>query len=196
MAEQRNKHNMRLKSTLFTLTLGVAILFFSYILLFQISNLSEIINPPEEATGKSGENFSYEIAPINPRKDRLYNLINSYRLQNNLPALRVSAQLELSACAKDEDMISKDYWSHDSPQGVTPWHFYDLAGYAYDIAGENLAYGNYDSEERILKLWVDSPTHKENLDKDFTEQGLCIKYSENYQGSPNYVIVHHFATPQ
>ena len=42
----------------------------------------------------------------------------------------------------------------------------------YEFLGENLAQG-YDSEKEMLQAWLDSPLHRENLEKNFNFS--CIK---------------------
>ncbi|MEO8515431.1 MAG: CAP domain-containing protein, partial [Flavobacterium sp.] len=43
---------------------------------------------------------------------------------------------------------------------------------------ENIAY-NYDSPEAALKAWLNSPTHKENIEGDFTNFGISIRVDSN-----------------
>lgn len=40
--------------------------------------------------------------------------------------------------------------------------------------GENVAY-NYNSAEAVLKAWLNSPSHKQNLEGDYTHFGIAIK---------------------
>lgn len=40
--------------------------------------------------------------------------------------------------------------------------------------GENVAY-NFKTPESVLKAWLNSPTHKENIEGDFTHFGIAIR---------------------
>ncbi|HEY5152776.1 MAG TPA: CAP domain-containing protein, partial [Candidatus Saccharimonadales bacterium] len=45
---------------------------------------------------------------------------NADRIDNHKPALSLDPQLEAAAQAKANDMVRRDYWSHNSPDGKTP----------------------------------------------------------------------------
>src|SRR6195952_5735885 len=44
-----------------------------------------------------------------------------------------------TARAHSQDMIDRDYFAHDTPEGVTPFQRMTNAGYNYTTAGENIA---------------------------------------------------------
>ena len=122
-------------------------------------------------------------------------LINQKRAENKLVPLSENTDLDVSACHKLDDMVKNHYWAHTSPSGVTPWHWFDVVGYNYRHAGENLAYGQTNASE-LIDAWMNSPEHKANiLDKGFTEQGMCIKYA-NFQGNNHWIIVSHFGSKE
>ena len=64
---------------------------------------------------------------------------NQNRVTNNIAGLQVSPLLQAAAQEKANDMASKGYFAHTSPQGVTPWYWFENVGYNFDYAGENLA---------------------------------------------------------
>lgn len=110
--------------------------------------------------------------------------------------LTISDKLNASAQKKCEDMVAKNYWSHNDPQGNEPWHFFTDAGYSYNDAGENLAYG-YIKEGDVITGWMNSPAHKENLlATKFTEVGFGVCKSDNYVDTgKQLIVVQHFARP-
>ena len=65
---------------------------------------------------------------------KLYQLTNEKRLQNNLPFLIYNEQLSKAAEQKANDMFEKNYWSHYSPSGTSPWKFLDSQEYQYEFA--------------------------------------------------------------
>lgn len=118
-------------------------------------------------------------------------LINQERAKNNIPVLAYNAQLEASACAKADDMLSKNYWSHVAPDGSHWAKFIDATGYRYYRVGENLAYGQLSNAD-VVTDWVGSETHLKNIkDAEFTEQGMCVRYGD-FQGGKYAVTVNHF----
>src|SRR5882757_4641638 len=61
---------------------------------------------------------------------------NTQRAGNGEGALGLNAQLDQAAQAKANDMATRDYWSHNTPDGQTPWSFITATGYNYAAAGE------------------------------------------------------------
>lgn len=131
-------------------------------------------------------------APVVPavQPSRLTALTNEWRTQNNLPALIESPLLNKSAELKCLDMQTKNYWSHNSPDGTSPWVFFKQADYSYAFAGENLA-KEFDSPEEDVNGWRNSPTHNENL--------LSLKYTEvgfaTCDGPQDNLVVQHLGKP-
>ncbi len=122
---------------------------------------------------------------------------NSVRQKNQQPRLVQNPQLAAAAQAKATDMANRNYWTHLTPEGKTPWTFIDGQGYAYQKAGENLAYG-FATQSEVVTGWLNSPAHKENLlDKDYREVGYGVANSPDYQGSgPQTIVVALYATPK
>ncbi len=121
---------------------------------------------------------------------------NAERSGNGLNSLSINSKLNSSAQAKANDMVSKDYWSHNTPSGQEPWVFFDAAGYNYQKAGENLAYGFSTSSETTVG-WMNSASHRANiLDGAYTEVGFGFANSENFVGTgQETIVVAHYGTP-
>lgn len=119
---------------------------------------------------------------------------NNARAANGLGALSNNQKLNNSAQSKANDMIARDYWSHNTPDGTQPWWFFTQAGYNYSNAGENLAYGFSDSASTV-DAWMNSAGHRANILGSYTEIGVGIASGANYQGGENTVVVAHYATP-
>jgi hypothetical protein len=121
---------------------------------------------------------------------------NQARKDNAKPVLVENSQLDQAANAKAQDMMTRDYWSHMTPDGKTPWTFVSAAGYHYQKAGENLAYG-FGSSSEVIKGWLNSPAHKENLlDSNYRDVGFGIANSPNYQGNgPETIVVAIYGQP-
>lgn len=101
-------------------------------------------------------------------------LINQKRQDAGLSPLTINEQLAKAALFKANDMFAKNYWSHNSPDGVTPWTFIKSAGYTYTYAGENLARG-FSTSKDVVDAWMASPSHKENiLSPNYQDIGFTI----------------------
>ena len=119
---------------------------------------------------------------------------NSERQKLNLPLLQYNDVLSQSAAAKAADMFANNYWSHNSPEGKTPWEFFKSVGYKYSIAGENLAKDFYDTDG-LLKAWMNSPTHRDNIvNTKYQEIGIAV-VNGVLNGVKTTLVVQHFATP-
>lgn len=126
-------------------------------------------------------------------KTALVEYVNKTRDSSGLSLLRENPELDLAAYLKAKDILEKDYFDHWSPEGVSPWHWFDEAGYDYKFAGENLAIGFLDSIE-VHDAWLDSPTHKENiLNKNFKEIGIAVLKGE-FEGRETNVVVQLFGS--
>ena len=114
---------------------------------------------------------------------------NSKRSANGVGSLTANSQLNSAAQAKANDMVARDYWSHNTPDGNPPWVFIDAQGYAYTKAGENLAYG-FSTSSATVTGWMNSPSHKANmLDGAFTEVGFGFANSSDYVGTGEETVV-------
>lgn len=114
---------------------------------------------------------------------------NSQRAGHGRSALSLNSKLNAAAQAKANDMVARNYWSHNTPDGQEPWVFFDAQGYVYKKAGENLAYGFATSEATVIG-WMNSPSHKANLlDSAFSEVGFGFANGQDYVGTGNETVV-------
>lgn len=128
-------------------------------------------------------------------RGELLNATNSYRAQNGLGALSSNGLLDSAAQAKAQHMIDNNYWSHVAPDGTQPWFFFDQAGYAYQAAGENLAYG-FMTSSAVVDAWMNSASHRANILGDYVDVGFGFVNGANYQNGQYTVVVAHYGKPQ
>lgn len=121
---------------------------------------------------------------------------NQERANNGLGPLTINSKLNSSAQSKANDMVARDYWAHNTPDGQEPWIFFDAAGYQYQKAGENLAYG-FATSSATVTGWMNSPSHRANmLDSGYTEVGFGFTNGPNFVSTGNEtVVVAHYAKP-
>ncbi len=118
---------------------------------------------------------------------------NERMVLSELP-LKRNALLDQAAQLKADDMAKNHYFAHNSPTGVTPWHWFDEVSYQYSHAGENLAVHFTDSNE-VVKAWMNSPTHRANIvNGSYTEIGVGTAEGE-YEGFKTVFVVQLFGTP-
>jgi uncharacterized protein YkwD len=118
---------------------------------------------------------------------------NKERTKNNLGELQLNSNLSKAASAKAADMVKKDYWSHNTPDGKTPWYFIESVGYEYINAGENLAYG-FKTNEGVINGWMNSQKHRDNVLGDYKDVGFGYANSDNFQGGSYTVVVAMYGT--
>ncbi len=108
-------------------------------------------------------------------KDKIIDLANGDRKDKGIPELSENEKLSQAAADKAEDMVLNNYFSHTSPQEITPWHWIEKEDYDYNYAGENLAM-DFTSAEKMNEAWMASPTHRANiLNEKYKEIGIAIK---------------------
>lgn len=108
--------------------------------------------------------------PVNLSSDKLFQLVNEWRAQNGYQAFIYSDFAESIAIRRLPE-VKKD-WSHN--------------GFSYEkycdscYLGENLSRG-YLTEPEILNAWLNSPSHRENLELPFSHSAIvCDNTEENY----------------
>lgn len=119
---------------------------------------------------------------------------NKIRSDNSKSELTLSAKLNKAANLKAQDMFADQYWSHNAPDGTLPWKWLGDVGYDYSEAGENLAM-NYSLTANVMKAWMNSPEHRENVLKgSYQEVGFSI-VSGTLNNKPTTIIVALYAVP-
>ena len=119
-------------------------------------------------------NFPPNIFFADITKIALTNLVNQSRQEAGIQMLVENKKLDLAAKLKAKDMVQKGYFSHQSPEGMTPWYWFKVIGYNYKYAGENLAIGFFDSQA-LYSAWLNSPSHKDNLlNPKYKEIGTAV----------------------
>ncbi len=125
--------------------------------------------------------------------DSVFQEHNKVRNENGLPEFTLNEELTKSAYLKAVSMKFRKCWSHYCPD--SPWGDFTIVGYTYDFAGENLAHG-YTNFDDLMKDWLDSPTHKENvLNAQYSEIGIAVIEANYLTDNKDVIVVVHFAKP-
>lgn len=119
---------------------------------------------------------------------------NTERSGGSLGRVTRNPLLDQAATLKAEHMAANGYFSHYSPDGISPWYWFNQVGYSFIHAGENLAVHFTDSED-IVDAWMQSPSHRANImNTQFTEIGIGVARGE-FEGSDTIFVVQLFGTP-
>jgi uncharacterized protein YkwD len=125
----------------------------------------------------------------------LVDLTNKDRSAHAARALTINPLLEQAAALKANDMAVKGYFAHTSPEGLTPWHWFDTVGYRYAAAGENLAVNFTDSAD-VENAWMNSEGHRANiLNSVYSEIGIATAKGA-YKGQEVIFVVQMFGRPR
>jgi uncharacterized protein YkwD len=100
-------------------------------------------------------------------------------IEKDLPPLIWNDELAEAGGVHCQDMIDRDYFAHNTPEGATPGDRATAAGYQWMWIGENIAAG-YPTAEQVVEGWMNSPDHRENiLRPQFTELGISVRFAAN-----------------
>lgn len=107
-------------------------------------------------------------------------LVNAERQKNGHMPLKWDDSLAQLAEEHCRDMIERNFFAHDNPDGETPFDRMKNAGLSYWSAGENIAAGQA-SPEAVVEAWLNSPGHRQNiLNEDFEYMGVSAVKGGHY----------------
>lgn len=99
--------------------------------------------------------------------------INRHRIEHGLWPLRSDDRLHLAAEDRITDMEILGYWTHESPEGTSPFVWLAKRDYRHVAAAENLAAG-YETASVLVQAWMESPGHRDNiLSPEFSAIGIA-----------------------
>ena len=114
----------------------------------------------------------------------LFELTNSARIQRELPLLKWDETARATGRKHSQDMADNNYFSHTNLEGQSPFDRMGEDGITFFVAGENLAYGQYNSIFAHEGL-MNSAGHRENIVKpDFGYLGVGVAF--NAENQPYY----------
>src|SRR4051794_2575049 len=93
---------------------------------------------------------------------KILDLTNAERAKEDLPPLKPNPRLTAAARAHSANMARQEKMAHEL-DGKKPADRAEDAGYEWSRIGENVAYGQNVSIERIMKGWMESEGHRKNI---------------------------------
>jgi uncharacterized protein YkwD len=115
---------------------------------------------------------------ITDEEKQIVELTNKERAEEKLPPYKINATLCKVARAHSENMAKQGKMSHEL-DGKNPSKRLTESGYAWQKVGENIARGEDIPAEALMKGWMESQRHRDNiLNKEFTEIGVGLVHKD------------------
>lgn len=116
---------------------------------------------------------------MNQDEQEVFNLINKQRINNGLTALKIDEEVQKVARIKAEDMVTNNYFSHQSPTYGSPFEMLKDFKISYKSAGENIAANS--SNTGAVNAWMNSSGHRANiLSSNYNYTGIGVVSSPRY----------------
>lgn len=142
-------------------------------------------------------------------EQELVELINEYREAEGEPRQDVNPMLMSSARAKAYDMVNREYYGHEGPNGEGPDEFFQRSGaechgsFQENLNTEMVGLKGMDNEsvaQMLLESWQNSPSHNramlstnnDNPGEGELGVGVYLKYNDNgdIPGIEVYAVMH------
>lgn len=134
---------------------------------------------PNHSNSSNSNSENTMSAALTPDEKEVFDLVNQQRINNGLSALKVDSEVQRVAKIKAQDMVSNNYFSHNSPTYGSPFDMLNGFKVSYKTAAENIA-GN-SSNSSAVNAWMNSAGHKANiLNSSYQGTGIGVVSSPNY----------------
>jgi len=111
---------------------------------------------------------------FDPEVEAFVDLANAHRQSVGCDDLAWNAEVAAVAQAHSLDMVRRDFFAHDNPDGESPFDRLTNAGITYSRAAENIAWG-YGTAASVLDGWLNSAGHRANLENcSLTQAGVGL----------------------
>ena len=108
--------------------------------------------PPGGSSGACG----------NAEESQVFNLLNQIRAKYGAGPVKCDTAGLKAARAHSQDMCTRKYFSHTSPDGKSAGNRLKAAGASFSSWGENIAYG-YSTPQKVHNGWMNSSGHRKNM---------------------------------
>ena len=136
-----------------------------------------------DAPGDANDTLLEERAHATLFEDEVLRLVNEVRSNGaqcgaygrfaSTRPLLMHPLLRCAARKHAQDMATRQYFSHHSPEGQTPWSRMRAAGYgSYRFAAENIAVGSEQPRQVVDRLMQDPPHCANIMSSKFTHAGI------------------------
>lgn len=110
---------------------------------------------------------------------KIVELVNAQRAQHGCGPLTVDPRIQTAAQAHSDDMAARNYYEHNTPEGVDPGTRMTRAGFPWQSWGENIFKSPKDPAT-AMDGWMKSPGHRDNiLNCSYKSTGVGVNLSAN-----------------
>ncbi|MFE1764611.1 CAP domain-containing protein [Streptomyces angustmyceticus] len=110
---------------------------------------------------------------------KIVELVNAQRAQHGCGPLSVDRRITAAAQAHSDDMAARNYYEHNTPEGVDPGTRMTKAGFPWASWAENIFKSPKDPAT-AMDGWMKSPGHRDNiLNCSYKSTGVGVNLSAN-----------------
>ncbi|WP_438483726.1 CAP domain-containing protein [Streptomyces sp. S186] len=110
---------------------------------------------------------------------KVVDLVNAQRAQHGCAPLTVDPHVQTAAQAHSDDMAARNYYAHETPEGVDPGTRMTNAGFHWQSWAENIFKSPQDPATAV-DGWMKSPGHRANiLNCSYKSTGVGVNLSPN-----------------
>ncbi|MGW7576996.1 CAP domain-containing protein [Streptomyces sp. NPDC054765] len=130
-----------------------------------------------DSTTPAGTRVATDTAATFAQK--IVELVNAQRAQHGCGPLTVDPRLQAAAQGHSDDMAARNYYEHNTPEGVDPGTRMTKAGFPWGSWAENIFKSPKDPAT-AMQGWMDSPGHRDNiLNCSYKSTGVGVNLSAN-----------------
>ena len=151
-----------------------------------VENKDDQANQDNTDSSSADNSSTQEVATaqgLSYVESQMIHLINSIRSSRGLQLLNPNPVLNSIARSRSQDMLSRNYFSHYTPEGKNIFNILVENGIMYACGAENLSQASptsWGSPETIVNSWMSSSGHRANmLNPHFGQLGLGVIDSGN-----------------
>ncbi len=136
---------------------------------------------PPTATAPGAPSPTRSASRVERMEDEVRTLVNVERGKAGCAAVHSDSRLRTAARGHSADMAVRNYFDHNTPEGLTPWDRARRAGYQQAI-GENIGYG-YRTAADVMAGWMNSSGHRANI-LNCAARAIGVGLAYNAGGTP------------
>lgn len=110
---------------------------------------------------------------------QIFDLANAVRVRMGMPAFQWDEKIAVTARKHSEDMAKRNFFSHDNPDGQSPFDRMEADGITFRMAAENIAMGQT-SAIFVHEGWMNSLGHRKNILGDCQRLGVGVYLGGTY----------------
>ena len=103
----------------------------------------------------------------------LFKDVNREREADGLQPLLLDARLSSVAVSHAGDMVSHNYFAHETADGISPFDRMRAAGCSFEFAGENIALAS-DERDADAALFSSAPHRQNTLSASYRRVGIGV----------------------